>query len=123
MMTYKADGHFIILTTTGSTTADERRAVYDTIRSDPSVPDGAFLIIDIRKYEIFLTPIELQNRVRDLLEGLSAKIGTSCAIIVGDASKRVGFDFQLLAADLHFRVGVFRDEAGARKWLAPGASA
>jgi hypothetical protein len=32
MMTYKADGQYITLTTTGKTTAAERQAVYDAIR-------------------------------------------------------------------------------------------
>ena len=122
-MTYKVDGRFITLTTTGKTTTEERRAVYDAIRSDPNVPDGAFLIIDIRKYEIFMTPIELQNRVRDFLEGMPGKIGRSCAILVSDVSKRVGFDFQLVAAKSNFRVGVFHTEDSARRWLVPGASA
>jgi hypothetical protein len=121
MMTYKADGRFITLTTTGKTTDAERQAVYEAIRADPNVPDGAFLVIDIRKYEILLTQLELQRRVSALLEGLSTKVGTSCAIIVGDASLRVGLSFQLVAANSNFRVGVFHDEAGARNWLDPDA--
>jgi len=120
MITYAVDGRFITLTTTGKTMASERQAIYESIRSDPKVPDGAFLVIDIRKYEILLTQLELQNRVRALLEGLSSKIGTSCAIIVGDASLRVGLSFQLVAANSNFRVGVFHDEASARNWLIPG---
>lgn len=121
-MTYKVDGRFVVLTTDGRTTAAERQAVFDSIRSDPRVPIGACLIIDIRKYAIQLTQEQLDDRVRSLLEGLRDKLGVACAVVVGDGSLRVGLGLQLIAGDWNFRVGVFRTETSARSWLASYAT-
>jgi len=121
MFSYRADGPFVILKTDGRSTAAERHAVYDTICSDPNVPDGAFLMIDIRKYELLITQPELQERVQALLEGLASKLATSCAILVGDVSLQVGLNLQQVAAKRKFLVGIFHNEQAARKWLAPGA--
>lgn len=119
MFSYRSDGQFVVLTSSGINTAGERQAVFDAIRSDPTVPDGANLIIDIRNYEARLTQAELQDRVRTLLDTLGGKIGIACAVIVRDATQPVALSFQLVAANMNFRVGVFRDEESARKWLAP----
>ena len=120
MMTYRVDSPFIILTTTGRTTAAERDRVYEALRSDSSVPIGAHLIIDLRKYEIRLTDGELQDRVRAFVESLGSKIDSACAVVVGDTSLRIGLSFQMAAANMKVRVGVFRDEESARAWLVPG---
>lgn len=122
MITYQADGHFVILTADGKSTKREREALFAAIRSDPKVPDGAYLIIDIRKYEVNLTQAELQDRVRAMIEALASKVGVICAVLVGDTSLRIGMGLQLIAGNMNFRVGVFHNEAAARKWLAPGAS-
>ena len=119
MMTYRVDRPFVILTTTGVTTAAEGQAVYARIRSDPSVPDGAFFIIDIRKNEFQLTQVELQNRVQAFVEGVGPKFGNACAVVVSETSLPVGLSFRMVAANMNVRVGVFRDEAGARSWLMP----
>jgi len=120
MMTYKADGPFVILTTTGKTTHAERQAVYDAIRADPNVPDGALLIIDLRQYAVRLTQQELHDRATMMIDSLGGKVGPSCAMLVGDVSLRIGLSFQLVAANMNFRVGVFHDESAAREWLSPG---
>jgi hypothetical protein len=119
MFTYRADGSFIILTTDGKATLGERQAVFKAIRSDPNVPSGAFLIIDLRHFDVRLTQAELQDRVRTLLESLTEKIGIACAVIVGGASLRMGMSLQLIAGNMNFKVGVFHDEQSARQWLAP----
>jgi hypothetical protein len=119
MISYRPDGQFITLVTDGNVTDGERRAVCDAILSDPIVVDGAFLMIDMRQCQVQLTQPELQDRVRSVLESLSPKIGLACAVIVKDKSLRIGLGLQLIAGKMNFRVGVFRDEKGARSWLAP----
>lgn len=121
MFSYKADGRFVVLTTDGKSTGAERQAVFDAIRSDSKVRDGASLIIDLRKYEARLTQSEIQSRVQALLVTLGAKLDSACAVMVRDASLRFGLNFQMAAANMNFRVGVFHDEAAARKWLTPEA--
>lgn len=118
MFSYKADGSFVTLTTDGKSTTDERQAVFDAIRIDPNVRNGAHLIIDLRKYEARLTQPEIQNRVRALLATLGTKLDSACAVIVRDASLRFGMNFQMVAANLNFKVAVFQDESAARKWFA-----
>ena len=54
--------------------------------------------------------------------GLGSTIGGACAVIVGDTSLRIGLGFQMAAANMKLRVGVFRDEPSAHKWLAPGTA-
>lgn len=68
MISYRADGPFVILTTNGRASDLERHAVFDAIRSDPQVPDGAHLILDLRKYEAKLTQAELDTRVTTLIQ-------------------------------------------------------
>ena len=116
-MNYRADGPFVILTTIGKDTAAERQVVYDAILSDPNVQDGAYLIIDLRKYAARLTQSELQDRVRALLDTLGTKLAIACAAIVRDGSLRFGLELQLVAGNMIFRVAVFHDEESARRWL------
>ena len=118
-MTYRVDGPFVIITTTGKDTAGERQAVFSAMRSDPNVRNGALLIFDLRKYAVRLTQPELQHRVRVLLDTLGSKLGTAFAVIVADTSLRVGLGFQSVAGTTSFRVGVFNDEERARRWLTP----
>lgn len=122
MISYKVDGQFVILTANGKANERERSQLFEALRADPNVPDGAYLIIDIRDYEIRLTQAELEARVRAMVEALASKIGVASAVLVGDSSLRIGLGLQLVAGNMNFRVGVFHDEASARKWLAPGAS-
>ncbi|HET9343572.1 MAG TPA: hypothetical protein VFO25_11730 [Candidatus Eremiobacteraceae bacterium] len=121
MISYRVDGQFVILTTDGKSDERERANVFEALRVDPKVPDGAFLIIHIRDYVVRLTQAELESRVRSMVEALAPKIGVASAVLVGDASLRIGLGLQLVAGNMNFRVGVFHDEASARKWLAPGA--
>jgi hypothetical protein len=116
-MNYRTDGPFIILTTTGEDTNAERKAVYDAIQSDPNVRDGAYLIIDLRKYAVRLTPSELQDRLSALLRILGKRIALACAVIVGNTTLRFGLSLQLVAGNMNFRVAVFHDEKSARSWL------
>jgi hypothetical protein len=117
---YKVDGPFVILATTGKDSAAGRQVTYNAIKSDPNVPDGAWLIIDLRKYEARLTQSELEVRVRSLLDALGAKIGTACAVVVGDTSLRFGLSLQMVAGNMNFRIAVFNDEVSARNWLQGG---
>jgi hypothetical protein len=116
-MIYRGDGPFVILTTNGKATDAERQSVFKAILSDPNVRDGAYLIIDLRKYAVRLTQSELQDRVSALLGTLSTKIGSACAVIVGDTSLRMGLGVQLVAGNMNIRVNLFHDEKSARRWL------
>ena len=117
MISYRVDGQFVILMTNGKSTDRERELLFAALRSDPKVPDGALLIIDVREYGIQLTQAELQDRVRAMIESVANKVGAACAVLVGDTSLRIGLGLQLFAGNMNYRVGVFHGEAAARKWL------
>jgi len=121
MISYRVDGLFVILTANGKSSERERSLLFEALRADPKVPDGAYLIIDIREYETRLTHAELESRVHAMVEALAPKIGVASAVLVGDSSLRIGLGLQLVAGNMNFRVGVFHDETSARQWLAPGA--
>ncbi len=120
MISYRTDGRFVILATNGKSTDREREKLFAALRSDPKVAAGASLIIDIREYEVRLTAVELQDRVRAMLESLAGKVGVACAVLVGDTSLRIGLNVQLVAGNMNYRVGVFHGETAARKWLVAG---
>jgi hypothetical protein len=123
MFSYKASGPFVTLQSDGKADARERQAVFDAIRFDPKVHDGANLILDLRRAVIQVTQSDLEERVRVLFSTLGARLGTACAVIVKDKSLRFGLNVQAIAGNMNFRVGIFHDEAVARKWLiADGAN-
>jgi hypothetical protein len=116
-MTYRADGPVVGLTSTGEDTYVERQFVYDAILSDPKVPDGAYLILDLLKYAVLLTQSELERRARPLLETLGPKIARPFAVVVRDTSMRLGLGLKLAAGNMEFLVAIFHEEETARRWL------
>jgi hypothetical protein len=122
MFSYKPGGAFVTLKSDGKADARQRQAVYDAMRSDPRVPDGTSLILDLRLAVIQLTQSELVDRVRALFATLGPTLGSACAVIVKDKSLRFGLNLQTIAGNMNFRVGIFHDEDGARKWLTADAA-
>jgi hypothetical protein len=122
MFSYKPGGSFVTLKSDGKADARQRQAVFDAMRSDPKVHDGACLILDLRHAVIQLTQSELEDRVRALFATLGPRLGTACAVIVRDKSLRFGLNVQTIAGNMNFRVGLFHDEHRARKWLAADAA-
>ena len=116
MISYRVDGPILILTI-GASTYAERTAVYETVRTDPSVPTGALLLLDARQFEEAITEALLRQRVALLRTQLGPKLGQVCAVIVPEQSIVDARLFQIIAVEHELRVGLFRDEAEARQWL------
>jgi hypothetical protein len=116
MISYRVDGPILILTI-GASTYAERTAVYEKVRADPSVPNGALLLFDAREFEEALTESLVWQRVALLRQQLGPKLGLVCAVLVSEQSVVGVRLFQIVAAEHELRVGLFRDEAEARQWL------
>src|ERR1700730_17624922 len=83
MLTYRMDGPMLILTKSGSSTPQERAALYDALRADPSVPTGALLLLDLRlDADMLRGDSEFGSRLLVLRHALGLKLGPACAMIV-----------------------------------------
>jgi hypothetical protein len=117
MYSYKADGPVLVITVSGDPDQSQRQAVFDAVRSDPKVPDGAMVVLDVRQFATLLSPSEVRLRAQKLVDGLRPKLGPACALIVSDISDVQANLFRTIAADMNLRVGVFCDQESARRWL------
>jgi hypothetical protein len=81
VITYRMDGPILILTKSGISTLAERTALFDALRADPALPDGALLLLDIRQEEDAVGDKELADRFQGLRSALGRKLGPACAVI------------------------------------------
>ena len=114
---YRVEGQVLIVTLTGQYTATERDDVFSEIRRDPTVPQGALLVIDARRDEGPNDYSTLRASVHSLVARLGPKLGPTCAFITTGSRDVQAHLFRSFAATFGLRVGLFEDEAGARAWL------
>jgi hypothetical protein len=118
LITYQMDGPMLIVTKSGRSTLAEREALFDALRADPAVPDGALLLLDLRHDEDSLRQdSELESRVLDLQRALGRKLGPACAMIVHEDYDADARSFQEMPAADGYRLVMFTVEAAARRWL------
>ena len=119
MVSYRVDGKILRLTISGEVEPHERRVMFEAIRSDPKVPDGAVLLIDARESGIAFKNTTVESRLAFLLDGLGPKFSRVCAFIEPIRDPLYGKAFQRAGERQGVHIGLFKDEAEALRWLAP----
>jgi hypothetical protein len=117
VITYRMDGPLLVVTKSGTSTPQERTALFDTLRADPAVPNGAVLLLDMRDDEDALEGTELGHRFLGLKTALGLKLGPACAVVVHDQHDGDARTLRTLPAAQGLCVVMVRDEAVARAWL------
>jgi hypothetical protein len=117
MLTYEIDGLILTLRATGTTTAEERQPVFDAVRADSRVPNGALVFLDVRDVDIGMGHPVVVERLRVLCSQLGPKLGPACAMLVTPAVRDQSSTFQAEAVGFGLRVNLFTDESKARHWL------
>lgn len=117
VLSYRTDGQFveISLGTTYETT--ELRKLFETIRDDPDVPDGALLLFDASCRTQVLSEDLVRARLEMYFEILRGRVAPAFAAIVSSASAVSGQTVQREAAAAGVRVALFLDFPSARRWL------
>ena len=117
-LTYRVEDGLLILTAMGSPTFLQRRATFEAVRADPAVAERAPLLLDTRALTDVMTSTEGQRRLSELVTGLGSKMGHVCAVLASGWNPLAVHFFQVTAGEHGVRVGLFDDEATARRWLA-----
>ena len=117
MLSYEIDGSVLTLRVSGTITPKERRHVFAAVQADARVPNGALVLLDVRKSTVRLHDYAVIERVRVLIDQLGSKLGRACAIVNPLGPDKQSGVFQDAASDFGLWVRCFRDEASARDWL------
>jgi hypothetical protein len=118
MVRYSVSGGVVTIEGSGTYEAAEWNAVYEAIRSDASVPDGARFVIDSRGTQVDFTSIRMIDRVRNLRVKLGTKLGRACALVMRPENLFSSRQFQYYAQqEIDLRVGMFTDMSEAKRWL------
>ena len=119
MLTYEVDGTILKLTLKGTPSESQRAQVHAEIASDPRVPLGALILIDITRADPIDDIAEMDRRTRLLTNRLGSKLGPACAVVVPPRLTEISEKFLSVRTDPGgVRVALFRDEPSARQWLA-----
>jgi hypothetical protein len=117
VITYRMDGPMLILTKSGRSTPQERAELFEALRGDPAVPNGALLLLDLRQNEEPTAGSEFGDRLLGLRGALGLKLGPACAVVVHDQHDSDARALQEMPATQGLRLVMFTDEAVARGWL------
>jgi len=117
MLSYEIDGLILTLRASGTTTIAQRKPVFDAVRADLRVPNGALILLDVRKVEAGMGKHVVIERLRVLLDELGPKLGPACAMIVTLRILDQASMFQAEAVGFGLLVKLFSDEPTARQWL------
>src|SRR6202162_713502 len=117
MVSYEIDGSILIFRASGTTTRGQREPVFDAVRADARVPNGALVLLDVREVDVGMSRHVVVERLRVLLEQLGPKLGPACALIVTPELGDQASMFQTEASGFGLQVKLFGDERSARQWL------
>ena len=109
-------GSVLVVTPRGTPPDHQRFALYDAITRDVSVPVNAPMLLDWSRMDN-APPGDIERRVRLLIRRLGSKLGQICAIVVPPRLALEGRQLQETASAHGLRVGLFRDEASALRWM------
>ena len=119
MLSYEVDGTILKLTLKGTPSEAQRALVHAEIASDPNVPLGVLVLMDITRADPIDDVAEMQRRTRLFTDRLGSKLGPACAVVVPPRLTEISEKFMSLRTDPGgLRVALFRDEPTARQWLA-----
>ena len=115
---YEIAGSLLTLRASGTPTLKERQPVYDAVRADAAVPNGAQLLLDIREIDAAMySEYAVDERLRVLIDQLGPKLGSECALVVAPSLMNQERIMQEAGSGVGLRVSLFMDEPSARKWL------
>ena len=117
VLTYRTDGQFVEIDFGASYETTELRTLFETIRDDPGVPDGALLLFDARSRTQVLSEDLVRARLEIYSDILRARVAPVFAAIVSSATVVSGQTVQREAAASGIRVALFLDSQSARRWL------
>jgi len=118
MVSYEIDGSILIFRASGTTTRYQREVVFEAVRADARVPNGALVLLDVREVDVGMSKHVVVERLRVLLDQLGPKLGPACALIVTAGVGDQARIFQTEAIGFGLRVELFSDERAARQWVA-----
>lgn len=117
MLNYDVDGRVLFIAASGTPTDEDRRRLLDAIEADPRVPAAALVLLDVRRADARGNPREVEHRTRYFIQKLGPKVGPVCAVIVAPELMHEAVHMQSAGAELGLRIGLFKSEDEARKWL------
>ena len=119
MVSYRVVDGILRLTISGDVSPEERHTLFDTIRTDASVPKRIVLLVDARESTIAFKNATVSTRLTALLEGLDPRFPEVCAFIEPTRDPLYGKAFQRAGAERGIHIGLFKEEPEALRWLAP----
>ena len=117
VLSYRTDGQFVEISLGTTYETSELRTLFETIRDDPDVPDGALLLFDASCRTQVLSEDLVRARLEMYFEILRGRVAPAFAAIVSSASAVSGQTVQREAAAAGVRVALFLDSPSARRWL------
>jgi hypothetical protein len=117
VLSYRIDGRFVEIDLGERYTATELRDLFELIRSDQTVPDGALLLFEASARTQVLSEDDVRQRLRMLIDLLGSRVAPAFAAVVSSASALTGQVAQREAPAMGLRCGLFVDAERARRWL------
>jgi hypothetical protein len=117
VLPYRVDGRFVEVSLGERYTATELRDLFELIRHDDAVPDGALLLFDASVRTQVLSEDDVRQRLRMLIDILGSRVAPAFAAVVSSASALTGQVAQREAPGMGLRCGLFLDPERARGWL------
>jgi len=122
VLTYRTDGRFVEIDLGTGYETTELRTLFETIRDDPRVPDGALLLFDASSRLQVLSEDLVRARFEIYSEILRGRVAPVFAAIVSSATVVSGQTVQREVAANGIRVALFLDSQSARRWLSSCAA-
>jgi hypothetical protein len=114
---YRINGRFVEIRVADGYSLIDLRALFESIRDDPTLPSEALLLFDGSARTEVLTDADVRARLAALLEILRPRIAPVFAVIVSSAIALSAQAAQRYAAAAGIRVELFPDFERARRWL------
>ena len=117
MLSYEINASILTIRAFGTPTLEDRILLFDAIRTDPAVPRGALVLLDIRGLKVLPQGPAAVDRLRALVEHLGPKLGWMGAMVIDPPLAEDARTFQAAAKSVGLRVEIFSDVPSAEKWL------
>ena len=114
---YRINGPFVEICVADGYSLTDLRALFESIRDDPTLPSEALLLFDGSARTEVLTDAEIRARLAALLDILRPRMAPVYAVIVSSAIASSAQAAQRYASAAGIRVELFLDFERARRWL------
>jgi hypothetical protein len=118
---YQVNGQFVEICVGDGYSVTDLRALFESIRDDPTLPADALLLFDGSARTEVLTDADVRTRLAVLLDVLRPRMVPAFAVIVSSAIASSAQAAQRYAAAAGVRVELFLDAERARLWLSTHA--